>query len=93
MFYWRFFNRQRHPLLSLLFAALGVVLLAGILVFGFFALIAFAFIGTIVAITRSLTRPHATTANAGRPANASADPHVIEGEFVVVRQDTAPLHR
>jgi hypothetical protein len=91
MFYWRFFNRPRHPLLRLLLAALGAVLLVGILIFGFFALIAFAFIGTIVALTRALTRPHSPSARVKQPAG-NADPQVIEGEFVVVHQDTAPLH-
>jgi hypothetical protein len=91
MFYWRLFNRPRHPLLRLALAAVGAVLLVGILVFGFFALLAFAFIGGIVAITRAIARAHAH-AGAAAPA-AHADPRVIDGEYVVLRNDAAPLNR
>lgn len=88
MFYWRWFNRPRHPLLRIALAAVGAVLLVGILVFGFFALLAFAFIGAIVAITRAIARANAGPA--ARPAHA--DPRVIDGEFVVLRNDAAPLN-
>ncbi len=92
MFYWRWFNRPRHPLLRLALAAIGAVLLVGILVFGFFALLAFAFIGGIVAITRAIARANAGAAS--RPApTANADPRVLDGEFVVLRNDAAPLNR
>ena len=88
MLYWRWFNRPRHPLLRLALAAVGAVLLVGILVFGFFALLAFAFIGSIVAITRAVGRHSSVPA-----PSASADPRVIEGEFVVLRNDAASLNR
>jgi hypothetical protein len=89
MLYWRWFNRPRHPLLRLALAAVGAVLLVGILVFGFFALLAFAFIGGIVAITRAIARQ-----SAGVPAaTAAANPRVIEGEYVVLRNDAASLNR
>ena len=88
MFHWRWFNRPRHPLLRLALAAAGAVLLVGILVFGFFALLAFAFIGAIVAITRAIARAHA----GAPPAPTHADPRVIDGEFVVLRNDAAPLN-
>ena len=90
MLYWRWFNRPRHPLLKLLLAAVGAVLLVGILVFGLFALVALAFIGGIVAITRAVAR---TPAGASQPRPAGADPRVIEGEYVVLRNDTATLNR
>jgi hypothetical protein len=91
MLYWRWFNRPRHPLLRLALAAVGAVLLVGILVFGFFALVAFAFIGTIVAITRAVARHGAgSTAPGNRRAS---DSRVIEGEFVVLHNDTAHLNR
>ena len=90
MLYWRWFNRPRHPLMRAMLAAIGAVLLVGILVFGFFALVAFAFIGTVVAVIRAIGR----TSNAGTaPAANRADPRVIEGEFVVLRNDAAPLNR
>lgn len=91
MLYWRWFNRPRHPLLRIALAAVGAVLLVGILVFGFFALLAFAFIGSIVAIVRAVTRSQGAAATAAH--SAAADPRVIEGEYVVLRRDAAPLNR
>lgn len=91
MLYWRWFNRPRHPLMRAFLAAIGAVLLVGVLVFGFFALVAFAFIGSIVAIVRAITRASAG-ASAPRPAGA-VDQRVIEGEFVVLRNDAASLNR
>jgi len=91
MLYWRWFNRPRHPLMRVVLAAIGAVLLIGILVFGFFALLAFAFIGTIVAVIRAIAR--ANTIPGATPAANRADPRVIEGEFVVLRNDAAPLNR
>ena len=94
MLYWRWFNRPRHPLLRLALGLVGLFLLAGILVFGFFALLAFAFIGSIVAITRAIARSHAGATQAAPPAAAAAaDARVIEGEYVVLRNDAAPLNR
>jgi hypothetical protein len=78
--------------MRLLLAAVGAVLLVGILVFGFFALVAFAFIGTIVAITRAVVRAHAGESQPP-PRPAGVDPRVIEGEYVVLRNDTATLNR
>ena len=92
MFYWRWFNRPRHPLLRIALAAVGAVLLVGILVFGFFALVAFAFIGAIVAIVRAIARTHAGASAPAAPS-ANGDPRVIDGEFVVLRDDAAPLNR
>ncbi|HEY2397333.1 MAG TPA: hypothetical protein VGH81_15330 [Rudaea sp.] len=91
MLYWRWFNRPRHPLLRLALATIGAVLLVGILVFGFFALLAFAFIGSIVAIIRAVTRSQGGAATAAK--SAAPDPRVIEGEYVVLRRDAAPLNR
>lgn len=92
MFYWRWFNRPRHPLMRAFLAAIGAVLLVGVLVFGFFALVAFALIGSIVAIVRAISRASAGASRAPAAAGA-ADPRVIEGEFVVLRGDTARLNR
>ncbi|MGH8090332.1 MAG: hypothetical protein ACREO6_02645 [Rudaea sp.] len=87
MFHWRWFNRPQNPFLRLLLAVLAIVFVAGIVVLGFFALLAFAFVGAVVAVLRALTRPRAAPAAASR-AN---DPSVIEGEYVVVRNDPAAL--
>ncbi len=85
MLYWRWFNRPRHPFSRLLFGAIGLVLLLGVLTLGLFALIAFALIGAIVAVTRTFTGPRGT-----RPPGNS-HPNVIEGEFVVLQNRTASV--
>lgn len=87
MFHWRWFNRPKNPFLRLLLAVLAIVFVVGIVVLGFFALLAFAFVGAIVAVVRALTRPHAAAATAPRVS----DPRVIEGEYVVVHNDPAAL--
>jgi len=94
MFYWRWFNGPRHPLLRLALAAVGAVLLVGVLVFGFFALLAFAFIGSIVALMRAVARSSGSRPAAQQPAGVGtgADSRVLEGEFVVLRNDAAPLN-
>jgi hypothetical protein len=85
MFYWRWFNRPRHPITRVLIGALGLVLLAGVLALGFFALLAFAVIGAIVAIVRAFAR-------AGAPrATVPRQPTVIDGEFVVLQNRTASV--
>jgi hypothetical protein len=85
MFYWRWFNRPRHPLMRLLIGALGFVLLGGVLALGLVALVAFAVIGTIIAIVRAVGRSNAPKSAAPRRAD------VIEGEFVVLPNRTAPI--
>ena len=85
MFYWRWFNRPRHPLSRLLIGALGLVLLVGVLTLGLLALVAFAVIGTIVALVRAFAR-----AGAAHPA-PSRHANVIEGEFVVLPNRTASV--
>jgi hypothetical protein len=89
MQYWRLLNRPRHPLARVALAVLGVALLGGVLVLGFFAVVAFAFIGGIVALTRAFMRPHA----ASQPAsNAQGDPRVIEGEYAVINDTRVVRH-
>lgn len=84
MFYWRWFNRPRHPITRVLIGALGLVLLAGVLALGFFALLAFAVIGAIIAVARAFAR-------AGAPRTAPRQPNVIDGEFVVLPNRTASV--
>jgi hypothetical protein len=93
MLYWRWFNRPRHPLLRGLLAVLGAVALVGVLTLGFFALLAFAFIGAIVALTRALGRSHVSVPGAPQPHPAADHPRVIEGEFVVVDPHSAAPQR
>lgn len=85
MFYWRWFNRPRHPITRVLIGALGLILLAGVLTLGFFALIAFAVIGAILTVARLLAR-------AGAPRTAAPrQTHVIDGEFVVLQNRPASI--
>jgi len=84
MFYWRWFNRRHHPLSRVLFGVVGLVLLAVVLTLGFFALVAFALVGAIVAITRGVAR-----ARVEQPTARHAS--VIEGEFVVLPNQTASI--
>jgi len=81
---WRWFNRHRHPLARLLLAVVAMLALAGIVAVGFFALVAFAFIGGIVALTRALARSHVAASAAPQPRPGGDHPRIIEGEFVVV---------
>jgi len=85
MFYWRWFNRRHHPLARLVGGVLGLALLLGVLTLGFFALVAFAFVGVIVALTRALVRAYA---QAHTHAPATAHPRVLEGEYVVLPNRT-----
>ena len=82
MSYWRWFNRPHHPFARVLIGVLGLALLAGVIALGFLALVAFAVIGAIVAIVRTLSR-------AATPRPAARRPNVIEGEFVVLPSRTA----
>jgi uncharacterized protein (DUF58 family) len=82
MFDWRWFRRPRHPLARVAFALLAALTIAAVLVLGFFALLAFAVIGAIVALLRALLR-----ASAGAAVPARAQVRVIEGEYVVLRND------
>lgn len=91
MYYWRWVNRPRHPLLRVLLAALGIVVLAGILALGLFALIAFALIGGVVALVRAISHPSPAQDDSAQPSSGASESRVIDGEYVIVHQDTAPL--
>ena len=85
MFYWRWFNRRHHPLSRVLFGVVGLVLLVVVLTLGFFALVAFALVGAIVAITRGVAGARVGAQPGARHAN------VIEGEFVVLPNQAASI--
>ncbi len=89
MLHWRLLNRPRHPLARLALAVIGIALLAGVLVLGFFAVIAFAFIGGIVALIRAFARSPATVSQA---PGATPDPRIIEGEYAVIHDTRAVRH-
>ena len=79
--------RTRNPLLRVVSAVVGVVILAALVVFGFFAALALVTIGAVVWGVRQFTRP-AASASTARPQGPPSPPPVtgvIEGEFTVVR--------
>jgi hypothetical protein len=88
---WRWFNRPRHPLARLLLAVVAMLALAGIVAVGFFALVAFAFIGGVVALVRALARSQSATV-APQPRAAADHPRIIEGEYVVVDSRRRAAH-
>ena len=87
MLYWRLPFRPRNPLARIALAVIGAGLLVGVLVLGFFALVALAVIGGIVAAIRAVSRAQAVQ----KPAR-QADPQIIEGEYAVIH-DNRVVHR
>jgi hypothetical protein len=87
MLYWRLPFRPRNPLARIALAVIGAGLLVGVLVLGFFALVALAVIGGIVAVIRAVSR-----AQAVQQPKRPADPHVIEGEYAVIHDSQAVRH-
>ncbi len=87
--------RSRHPLLRVLSALIGIVLVGAALVFGFFLVLGVAAVGAAIWAVRQFNRPAtpaATTTTAqpraaAQPASAGG---IIEGEFVVVREPVTP---
>ena len=87
MLYWRLPFRPRNPLARVALAVIGAGLLVGVLVLGFFALVALAVIGGIVAVIRAVSR-----AQAVQPPKRPADSQVIEGEYAVIHDSQAVRH-
>lgn len=87
MLYWRLPFRPRNPLARVALAVIGAGLLVGVLVLGFFALVALAVIGGIVAVIRAVSRGQAVQ----KPARP-ADSQVIEGEYAVIHDNRAVRH-
>lgn len=87
MLYWQWLHRPAHPLLRLLSAAVGLVILAWFFIFGFFALAALAVIGAIVYFVRAVSRPRAAATPSPAPS-ASVHAPIIEGEFEVIRRES-----
>ena len=80
--------RTRHPFLRVVSAVVSVLVLAALVVFGFFAALALVTIGVIVWGVRQFTRPASAPAAGARPQGPPSPPPVtgvIEGEFTVVR--------
>jgi len=88
MLYWRLPFRPRNPLARIALAVIGAGLVVGVLVLGFFALVALAVIGGIVAVIRAVSRAQAVQQQPKRPA----DPQVIEGEYAVIHDNRVVHH-
>jgi hypothetical protein len=86
MFDWRRLHRPRRPLARLVLASFAAVGLAIIVVLGLVALLALVAIGGVIALGRGLAR-----ASSRVPATTARDVRVIEGEYVVLRDD-GPRH-
>jgi hypothetical protein len=78
--------RARHPLVRLLTLVAGAVVLLVVLAFGFFAAVALAIGGAVFVLLNALRTPQRPVRAA--PA-APAPAGVIEGEFKVVRENSA----
>ncbi len=89
MFGLRFHSRARHPLMRLFALVVGVAVLLVMLAFGFFAAVALAIGGAVFVLFNALRgTPQQRPARAAPAAQAPAG--VIEGEFKVVREPSAP---
>lgn len=75
-------RKPRNPLLRLMCAALGLIILAGLLVLGLFAGAAMLLFAMVVRLVRG--------PGAGRPTRPTGDP-IIEGEYTVVHDRRPPL--
>ncbi|HWU52597.1 MAG TPA: hypothetical protein VN153_07240 [Tahibacter sp.] len=86
--------RSRHPLLRVLSALIGVVLVGAALVFGFFLVLGLAAVGAAIWAVRQFNKPASPAATASTPPRTAAQPAsasgIIEGEFVVVREPVTP---
>lgn len=79
--------RTRNPLLRALGAIVGVLVVAAVLVSGFFIALALVAVGAVIWVVRQLSRSGiATPANPQAPSAPPPPPGVIEGEFTVVRE-------
>jgi hypothetical protein len=79
--------RTRNPLLKMLSAMLGVVVVGATLLFGFFIIVALAAVGGAIWLARQAVKPKVpATAQSDTHAPPPPPPGVIEGEFVVVRE-------
>jgi len=88
MFGFRFHSRASHPLVRLLALVAGGAVVLVVLAFGFFAAVALAIGGAVVVLLNALRTPQRAAPAA--PAAAPTPAGVIEGEFKVVRETSAP---
>ncbi|HXP01079.1 MAG TPA: hypothetical protein VN813_11265 [Luteibacter sp.] len=83
-------RRSRNPLVRALSLVLGLAVVGVLLVFGVVVLGVLMAGGLVFLAVRQWKLAHGRVAGAAQPA-AAKDPNVLEGEFVVIRQNT-PIH-
>jgi len=83
-------RRSRHPLVRALSLMLGVVLAGLLLLFGLLVAAVLMIGGALSLALRQGTRGHAPANAAG--TQSARQPEVLEGEFVVIRQQDRPAH-
>lgn len=84
-------RRSRNPLVRALSLVLGLAVVGVLLVFGVVVLGVLMAGGLVFLAVRQWKLAHGRAAGTARPAAAPKDPDVLEGEFVVIRQNT-PIH-
>jgi fatty acid desaturase len=89
----RFFilQRPRHPLARLALALLGLAVFGALLVFGLIALAVLVAVGGVLMLVRAWRGRHAD-GNAPEDGSRPADPEVLEGEYVVIRESRHVRH-
>ncbi|MDQ0010897.1 hypothetical protein J2T07_003103 [Luteibacter jiangsuensis] len=83
-------RRSRNPLVRALSLVLGLAVVGVLLVFGVVVLGVLMAGGLVFLAVRQWKLAHGRAAGTARPASPK-DPDVLEGEFVVIRQNT-PIH-
>jgi hypothetical protein len=85
-------RRSRNPLVRALSLVLGLALVGVLLVFGVVVLGVLMAGGLVFLAVRQWKLAHGHVAAAAQPSPAKPkDPNVLEGEFVVIRQNN-PVH-
>ena len=85
-------RRSRNPLVRALSLLLGLALVGVLLVFGVVVLGVLTAGGLVFLAVRHWKLAHGRVVPTAQPAAAKkTDPNVLEGEFVVIRQNT-PVH-
>jgi|GEM_PF-316124 len=87
-----FGRRPRHPLARILSLLLGVAMLGVLLVFGLAVAVVLLVGGIVLMIVRQWKQRKHPPAAAAPTSSAEARPAVLEGEFVVIRQDRPVTH-
>ncbi|MEO8672632.1 MAG: hypothetical protein ABI411_15035 [Tahibacter sp.] len=86
--------RSRNPLLRVVFGLFAVAIFGAILLFGLFAAIALALIGAVYWLIRQMSQQRQTPIGPGSTGpRASVPAGVLEGEFVVVREEGSRQQR